>query len=89
MLIQGASWMGQQYLVDALLDYFEKVHVQMFDLATLVDDSTRVGDYSGNKVLVSSPLNSRPGDWKWYSAVVCRGQVAQAECSTTIHPWSR
>ena len=50
MLIHGASGMGQQYLAPALLNYFEKLHVQAFDLATLVGDSARVG-YS-NQVVV-------------------------------------
>jgi len=40
--------MGQQYLVDALLNYFGKLHVQAFDLGTLVGDSTRVGYSTGN-----------------------------------------
>lgn len=35
--------MGQQYLAGALLNHFEGLHVQSFDLPTLLSDSTRVG----------------------------------------------
>ena len=34
--------MGQQYLAGALLNHFEGLHVQAFDLPTLLSDSTRV-----------------------------------------------
>lgn len=34
--------MGQQYLAGALLNHFEGLHVQSFDLPTLLSDSTRV-----------------------------------------------
>ena len=33
--------MGQQYLAGALLNHFEGLHVQSFDLPTLLSDSTR------------------------------------------------
>ena len=33
--------MGQQYLAGALLNHFEGLHVQSFDLPTLISDSTR------------------------------------------------
>ena len=33
--------MGQQYLSAAILNHFEKLHVQAFDLPTLLSDSTR------------------------------------------------
>ena len=35
--------MGQQYLAGALLNHFEGLHVQAFDLPTLLCDSTKVG----------------------------------------------
>ncbi|KAK3674822.1 TAT-binding protein-like protein 7, AAA ATPase [Recurvomyces mirabilis] len=41
LLIHGAGGMGQQYLGAALLSKFEGVHVQGFDMATLLRDSTR------------------------------------------------
>lgn len=33
--------MGQHYIAAAILHHFEKVHVQSFDLATLMGDATR------------------------------------------------
>lgn len=42
LLIRGVQGMGQQYLGAALLSKFEGLHVQSFDLATLMKDSTRV-----------------------------------------------
>ena len=41
LLIKGVSGMGQQYLANALLNHFEGLHVQAFDLPTLLSDSTR------------------------------------------------
>lgn len=37
--------MGQQYLAGALLNHFEGLHVQAFDLPTLLSDSSRVCFY--------------------------------------------
>ena len=42
LLISGLEGMGQQYLGAALLARFEGLHVQNFDLPTLMKDSTRV-----------------------------------------------
>ena len=42
LLIKGVPGMGQQYLAGALLNHFEGLHVQAFDLPTLLSDSTRV-----------------------------------------------
>lgn len=42
LLIKGVEGMGQQYLGAALLSKFEGLHVQNFDLPTLLKDSTRV-----------------------------------------------
>lgn len=42
LLIRGTPGMGQQYLAGALLNHFEGLHVQAFDLPTLLSDSTRV-----------------------------------------------
>ena len=42
LLIKGAPGMGQQYLAGALLNHFEGLHLQSFDLPTLLSDSTRV-----------------------------------------------
>ncbi|KAL8991109.1 MAG: hypothetical protein Q9177_000397 [Variospora cf. flavescens] len=41
LLLRGAPGMGQQYLAAALLHRFEALHVQAFDLPTLLSDSTR------------------------------------------------
>ncbi|KAJ5728617.1 uncharacterized protein N7483_003125 [Penicillium malachiteum] len=41
MLLRGPQGMGQQYLAAALLHQFEGLHVQAFDLPTLLSDSTR------------------------------------------------
>ncbi|KAF3398246.1 Tat-binding protein [Penicillium rolfsii] len=41
LLLRGGYGMGQQYLAAALLHHFEGLHVQAFDLPTLLSDSTR------------------------------------------------
>ena len=41
LLVRGMPGMGQQYLAGALLNHFEGLHVQAFDLPTLLSDSTR------------------------------------------------
>ncbi|KAJ5902398.1 hypothetical protein N7495_002926, partial [Penicillium taxi] len=41
LLIRGNKGMGQQYLAAALLNGFDGLHVQSFDLPTLISDSTR------------------------------------------------
>ncbi|KIX01800.1 uncharacterized protein Z518_09527 [Rhinocladiella mackenziei CBS 650.93] len=40
LLIHGKVGMGQQYLAGALLHHFEGLHVQAFDLPTLLSDTT-------------------------------------------------
>jgi ATPase family AAA domain-containing protein 2 len=40
LLVYGMQGMGQQYLGGALLSKFEGLHVQSFDLASLMEDST-------------------------------------------------
>ena len=40
LLVLGTPGMGQQYLAAALLNHFEGLHVQSFDLPTLLGDST-------------------------------------------------
>jgi SpoVK/Ycf46/Vps4 family AAA+-type ATPase len=46
LLIQGREGMGQQYLGAALLSKFEGLHVQNFDLPTLMKDSARVSHHA-------------------------------------------
>ncbi|GAO48006.1 hypothetical protein G7K_2196-t1 [Saitoella complicata NRRL Y-17804] len=41
LLVHGEKGMGQQYIAAAILHHFEGFHVQSFDLATLLSDSTR------------------------------------------------
>ncbi|KAI9724929.1 MAG: hypothetical protein M1812_000205 [Candelaria pacifica] len=41
LLIEGLPGMGQQYLAGAVLNHFEGLHVQSFDLPTLLSDSTK------------------------------------------------
>ncbi|MCJ1321171.1 hypothetical protein MMC15_006515 [Xylographa vitiligo] len=41
LLIRGIPGMGQQYLAGALLNHFEGLHIQSFDLPTLLSDSGR------------------------------------------------
>ena len=41
LLIRGTPGMGQQYLASALLNHFEGLHVQAFDLPTLLGDPAR------------------------------------------------
>lgn len=41
LLIEGEPGMGQSYLGAAILNYFEGLHVQSFDLATLYSDPNR------------------------------------------------
>ncbi|KAJ9664300.1 TAT-binding protein-like protein 7, AAA ATPase [Coniosporium apollinis] len=41
LLIRGLQGMGQQYIGAALLNRFEGLHVQSFDLPTLLEDSAR------------------------------------------------
>lgn len=41
LLLKGGPGMGQQYLAAATLHHFEGLHVQAFDLPTLLSDSTR------------------------------------------------
>ncbi|KAF2086186.1 AAA-domain-containing protein [Saccharata proteae CBS 121410] len=41
LLIRGVQGMGQQYLGSALLHRLERLHVQFFDLPTLLEDASR------------------------------------------------
>jgi len=55
--------MGQQYLAGAILSHFENVHVQSFDLPTLLSDSTRVSNVLGIslcRVLLMTIIHSPP-----------------------------
>lgn len=41
LLIQGGPGMGQAYIGSALLNHFEGLHVQIFDIATIYGDNTK------------------------------------------------
>ena len=41
LLVKGMPGMGQQYLAAAILNHFEGLHLQAFDLPTLLSDSAR------------------------------------------------
>lgn len=42
LLLRGLPGMGQQYLAGALLNHFEGLHVQAFDLPNLLSDTIKV-----------------------------------------------
>jgi SpoVK/Ycf46/Vps4 family AAA+-type ATPase len=46
LLIGGEPGMGQSYLGGAILNHFEGLHVQSFDLPTIYSDSARVSSNS-------------------------------------------
>ncbi|RPB04749.1 AAA-domain-containing protein [Choiromyces venosus 120613-1] len=80
MLIHGASGMGQQYLAGALLNYFEKLHVQAFDLATLVGDSTRSVETAIVQLFVEVKRHKPsvmfiPDVDTWYSSISGQGLI--------------
>ncbi len=51
LLIGGEPGMGQAYLGGAILNHFEGLHVQSFDLPTIYSDSARVGAFLSMHVL--------------------------------------
>lgn len=55
LLVQGAPGMGQQYLIGALLNHLESIHVQTLDLPALFSDSSR----SSETVLVQAFAEAR------------------------------
>jgi ATPase family AAA domain-containing protein 2 len=74
LLIRGTPGMGQQYLAAALLNHFEGLHVQSFDLPTLLSDSstspeaTMVRLFSEVKMHKPSVIYI-PNVQVWYSTV--------------------
>ncbi|KAG0134510.1 P-loop containing nucleoside triphosphate hydrolase protein [Tuber indicum] len=80
MLIHGAPGMGQQYLAAALLNYFEKLHVQAFDLATLVGDSARSVETAIVQLFVEVKRHKPsvvfiPDVDTWYSSIGQQGLI--------------
>lgn len=56
LLISGAPGMGQQYVSAAILHHFERVHVQHFDVATILGDGrvSLLPDPSKGHILIPS-----------------------------------
>ena len=74
LLVRGASGMGQQYLASALLNHFEGLHVQSFDLPTLLSDSTRSQEAAIVQLFTEVKLHKPsviyiPNVLTWYSTV--------------------
>jgi len=78
LLIRGLQGMGQQYLGAALLSKFEGLHVQNFDLATLMKDSTRVRLCNARSLTPLSDNTTVPRSR--YRPAIRRSQATQAEC---------
>lgn len=74
LLVHGKMGMGQQYVVAALLNHFQGIHVQSFDLATLLSDnassaeSTVIRLFSEVKMHKPSVIYI-PNVQEWYSTV--------------------
>lgn len=48
LLITGRQGMGQHYIANAILHYFERVHVQSFDLGVILHDGRVSRSYNNN-----------------------------------------
>lgn len=74
LLVQGPRGYGQQYLAAAMLHHFEGLHVQSFDLPTLMSDATRTPEaavvqfFSEVKMHKPSVIYI-PNIQTWYSTV--------------------
>lgn len=51
LLITGSQGMGQHYIASAILHYFERVHVQSFDLGVILHDG-RVSCFPNNNLIL-------------------------------------
>ena len=74
LVVSGPQGFGQQYLAGAILHHFEGLHVQAFDLPTLLSDSTRSPEaaivqlFSEAKTRKPSVIYI-PNVQSWYSVV--------------------
>lgn len=50
LLITGSQGMGQHYMASAILHYFERVHVQSFDLGVLLHDGRVSRSFHNNSI---------------------------------------
>lgn len=74
LLVQGPQGFGQQYLAAALLHHFEGLHVQSFDLPTLLSDATRTPEAAIVQLFSEVKMHKPsviyiPNVQTWYSTV--------------------
>ncbi|KAK5052586.1 hypothetical protein LTR84_002451 [Exophiala bonariae] len=74
LLIHGKLGMGQQYLAAALLNHFEGLHVQSFDLPTLLSDTTSTPEATVIRLFTEVKMHKPsviyiPNVQDWYSTV--------------------
>lgn len=74
LLIQGKIGMGQQYIAAALLNHFEGIHVQAFDLPTLLSDTTASPESTVIRLFAEIKMHKPsviyiPNVHEWYSTV--------------------
>jgi SpoVK/Ycf46/Vps4 family AAA+-type ATPase len=76
LLIGGEPGMGQAYLGGAILNHFEGLHVQSFDLPTIFSDSARVRSFYP----VTLTLLTLIGTGSCHCAIVCGSETPQTKC---------
>ncbi|KAJ4575658.1 TAT-binding protein-like protein 7, AAA ATPase [Exophiala dermatitidis] len=74
LLIQGKVGMGQQYIAAALLHHFEGLHVQAFDLPTLLSDTTASPESTVIRLFAEVKMHKPsviyiPNVHEWYNTV--------------------
>jgi len=74
LLIQGKLGMGQQYLAAALLNHFEGLHVQAFDLPTLLSDNASTPEATVIRLFTEVKMHKPsviyiPNVQDWYNTV--------------------
>lgn len=74
LLIQGKVGMGQQYFAGALLNHFEGLHVQAFDLPTLLSDTTSSPESTVIRLFAEVKMHKPsviyiPNVQEWYNMV--------------------
>lgn len=74
LIVQGPQGFGQQYLAAAMLHHFEGLHVQSFDLPTLLSDATRTPEAAVIQLFSEVKMHKPsviyiPNVQSWYSTV--------------------
>ena len=74
LLINGKVGMGQQYVAAALLNHFQGIHVQSFDLATLLSDTTSSAEATVIRLFTEVKMHKPsviyiPNVQEWYNTV--------------------